>query len=176
MNAIIENMIERRSCRSFDANKEVPANLIEDVLKAGLYAPTGRNRQESIFLTVTNKEVIKKLAAVNCRIGGWKEDFNPFYGAPVIIVVLSPKAVSTGIYDGSLAMENMMLAATSLGLGSCWIHRARENFELDEGKELLKSLGIDGEYEGIGNLALGYALNSTVPDKKIKDNRVFYIK
>ncbi len=176
MNAIIDNMIERRSCRSYDSNKEVPIELVDEVLKAGLYAPTGRNRQESILLTITNKDVINKLATINCQIGGWKEDFNPFYGAPVIIVVLSPKSISTGIYDGSLAMENMMLAATSLGLGSCWIHRAKETFELPEGKELLKSLGIEGEYEGIGNLALGYALNKHDPEKKIKDNRVFFIK
>ena len=82
---------------------------------------------------------------------------DPFYGAPVVLVVLADKAVGTYLYDGSLTMENMMLAAHDLGLGACWIHRAKEEFASEEGKAILKELGVEGDYEGIGNCILGYA-------------------
>ena len=82
---------------------------------------------------------------------------DPFYGAPVVLVVLADKSRPTYLYDGSLVMGNLMLAAHSLGLGSCWIHRAKETFEREEGKAILKELGIEGDYEGIGNCVIGYA-------------------
>ena len=175
MNKILENILARRSCRAFDPEKKVPEELLNDILTAALNAPTGRNRQQTIFVAVTDPEKLKWLSAINCRIGGWPQDFDPFYKAPAVVIVLGPKSVSTTVYDGALAMGNMMLAATSLGLGSCWIHRAKETFELPEGKDFLKSLGIEGDYEGIGHCALGYALKEP-PAKKILDNRVFLVK
>ena len=94
---------------------------------------------------------------MNCEIGGWKEGFDPFYGAPAMLIVLAKKERPTYVYDGSLVMGNLMLAAHELGIGSCWIHRAKEEFESDWGKNLLRSLGVNGDYEGIGHCALGYA-------------------
>ena len=101
---------------------------------------------------------------------------DPFYGAPVVLVVLRDKSVATSIYDGSLVIGNMMLAASSKGIGSCWIHRAKEEFESDEGKALLKQIGIQGDYEGVGHCILGY------PDGKLheiverKPNRVYWVE
>ena len=155
MNDVIKAMKERRSIRSFKPDMPAEAD-IEQILEAGLYAPSGMGKQSVITVAVTNKEVRDKLAAGNCRIGGWKEGFDPFYGAPVILIVLAKKGSFTCVYDGSLVMGNLMLAAHSLGLGSIWIHRAKEEFESEEGKEILKKLGIEGDYEGIGHLVLGY--------------------
>ena len=95
------------------------------------------------------------LSKLNASVMG--VDIDPFYGAPELLVVLADKSVPTYIYDGSLVMGNLMNAAADLGVASCWIHRAKEEFESEEGKALLKKLGIDGDYEGIGNLVLGYA-------------------
>ena len=156
MNEVIKNILERRSIRKYK-EKEVPEELIDEIVKAGTYAPSGMNRQSPIIVAITNKEIRDKLSKINAKIMGVETD--PFYGAPVVIVVLANKNVPTYIYDGSLVMENMMLAANSLGLGTCWIHRAKEEFETEEGKEILKKLGIEGEYEGIGNCILGYPDN-----------------
>ena len=172
MNEIIKNILERRSIRKYK-DKEVTEELIDEVLKAGTYAPSGMNRQSPIIVAITNKEIRDKLSKINAKIMG--VDTDPFYGAPVVIVVLADKNVPTHIYDGSLVMENMMLAANSLGLGSCWIHRAKEEFETEEGKEILKSLGITGEYEGIGNCILGYPEGEVEP-KERKANYIYKIK
>ena len=112
---------------------------------------------------------------INCKIGGWKEDFDPFYNAPVVLIVLAPKDWATYIYDGSLVIGNMMLAAHSLNIGSCWIHRAKQEFESEEGKEILKSLGINGDYEGIGHCVLGYIDGNYPNIPARKENRVYYI-
>lgn len=173
MNEIIKNILERRSIRKYK-DKEVTEELIDEVLKAGTYAPSGMNRQSPIIVAITNKEIRDKLSKINAKIMG--VDTDPFYGAPVVIVVLADKNVPTHIYDGSLVMENMMLAANSLGLGSCWIHRAKEEFETEEGKEILKSLGIKGEYEGIGNCILGYLDNEKIEAKPRKENYIYKIK
>ena len=111
----------------------------------------------------------------NRKIGGWGEGFDPFYGAPVILIVLADKAVPTHVYDGSLVMGNLMNAAESLGVASIWIHRAKEEFDSQFGKDILKKLGIEGEYEGIGHCALGYALESANAPAPRKDNYVYYI-
>ena len=129
--------------------------MLERILTAGQYAATGMNRQSPIILAVTDKAVRDELSAMNAAIMGTDKD--PFYGAPVVLVVLASKAAPTYVYDGSLVMGNLMLAAHAEGLGSCWIHRAKEEFESEEGKALLRRLGIDGEYEGIGHCILGYA-------------------
>ena len=115
-------------------------------------------------------------AHANRKIGGWDEGFDPFYGAPVILIVLADKACNTYIYDGSLVMGNMMLAAHSLGLGSIWIHRAKEEFELPEWKQLLSDLGVSGEWEGIGHCAVGYADCDLPKAAERKDGRVIWVK
>ncbi len=174
MNEVIKNIKTRRSIRKFKS--DMPSNEdIKQIVDAGLSAPSGMNRQATIALVVKNKELRDKLSKANCKIGGWKEGFDPFYNAPVIIVVLAEKNVPTSIYDGCLVMENMMLAATSLNLGSIWIHRAKEEFEMPEFKEVLKDLGITGEYDGIGNMALGYIDGDMPKAHEIKEGRVFYI-
>lgn len=155
MNAVLENMKSRRSVRKFKPDM-VPQEILDQIMEAGLYAASGMGRQATIMIQVTNKEMRDKIAQMNQEIGGWKEGFDPFYGAPSMIIVLAKKEVPTRIYDGSLVMGNLMLAAHELGIGSCWIHRAKEEFETDWGKDLLKSLGVEGEYEGIGHCALGY--------------------
>ncbi len=174
MNEVIKNIKTRRSIRKFKS--DMPSNEdIKQIVDAGLSAPSGMNRQATITLVVKNKELRDKLSRANCKIGGWKEGFDPFYNAPVIIVVLADRDIPTSIYDGCLVMENMMLAATSLNLGSIWIHRAKEEFEMPEFKEVLKDLGITGEYDGIGNMALGYIDGDMPKAHEIKEGRVFYI-
>lgn len=146
---------------------------INKIINAGLRAASGRNLQAPIIVAVTNKEIRDKLAAANAAVMGASSD--PFYNAPAVLVVLAKKEAHTYVYDGSLALGNMMLAAHSLGLGSCWIHRAREVFELPEWKAWLKSIGITDDVEGIGNLIVGYPTNSFPAPKPIKEGRVFFI-
>lgn len=175
MNEVLKAIETRRSIRKF--KPDMPdAELIEQVVRAGSYAASGRNQQAVITLAVTNKELRDRISDVNREIGGWQKGFDPFYGAPVILMVLADKNCPTGIYDGSLVMGNLMLAAHSLGLGSIWIHRAKEESETDEFKKLLAGLGIQGEWEGIGHCALGYADCENPEAPARKENRAFYIK
>ena len=127
------------------------------IIEAGTYAATGMGKQSPIIIAVTDKETRDLLSKLNAAAMG--ADMDPFYGAPEVLVVLANKSVPTYIYDGSLVMGNLMNAAADLGVACCWIHRAKEEFESEEGKEILEKLGIEGEYEGIGNLILGYAAN-----------------
>ena len=175
MNDIIKAMEERRSIRKFKAEMPRKEDL-EQIIEAGLYAANGMGKQAVITVAVTNKELRDKLSKVNCEIGGWKEGFDPFYGAPAILIVLAQKDWVNRVYDGSLVMGNMMLAAHSLGLGSIWIHRAKEEFETEFGKNLLKKLGIEGDYEGIGHCAIGYAAEPPKAAAPRKENYVYYVK
>ncbi len=169
----LEAILTRKSIKSYKPDM-VDKETIDKIIAAGLNAPSGLNKQAAIILAVTNKEVRDELSKINMG----KDPFHradPFYGAPVVLVVLADKSVPTYVYDGSLVMENLMLAAHALGLGACWIHRAKETFELPQGKELLKKLGIEGEYEGIGNCIIGYP--EVEPEKKPrKENRVYYVE
>ena len=174
MNTVIREMEKRRSIRKF--RPDMPdAEDIRLITEAGLYAPSGMNRQATLTLVITDRGQRDRIAEANRRIGGWQEGFDPFYGAPVIIVVLADKSCPTGIYDGSLVMGNMMNAASSLGLGSIWIHRAKEEFELPEYRQLLKDLGIEGEWEGIGHCAVGYADGELPAAAPRKEGRVYKI-
>lgn len=175
MNEVLKSIKERRSIRSFKSDMPDKKD-VEKIIEAGLYAANGRGKQAVITIAVTDKKTRDKISKINCEIGGWSEDFDPFYGAPVILIVLADKGCPTGIYDGSLVMGNMMLAAHSLGLGSIWIHRAKEEFETDEYKEFLKSLGVEGEWEGIGHCAVGYADGDIPKPAERKDGRVFWIE
>lgn len=171
--AVQRTIFARRSARSYKPDM-LPKETLDRILKAGTYAPTGKNLQSPIILAVTNKEMRDKLSAMNAKILGKEDD--PFYGAPVVLVVLADKDMPTYLYDGSLVLGNMMLAAEELGVGSCWVHRAKEEFESAEGKEILKSLGIEGNYEGIGHLILGYADSKEAPAAPRKDNYVYYVE
>ena len=151
----LENMKTRRSVRSFKPDA-VPTGLLDQILEAGTYAATGMNRQSPIILAVTDKKLRDQLSDMNRRIMGGAEGSDPFYGAPVVLVVLADKSAATYVYDGSLVMGNLMLAAASLGLGSCWINRAKEEFESDEGRALLRQWGIEGNWVGVGHCILGY--------------------
>ena len=173
MNEIIKATKERRSIRKFKS--ELPSKTdLEQMVEAGLYAANGMGKQATKIIVVTNKELRDKISEMNRKIGGWDEGFDPFYGAPAMLIVLSEKDWRNKIYDGSLVMGNLMLAAHSLGLGSIWIHRAREEFESDEGKEILKSLGIEGEWEGIGHCAVGYMDGELPKPAPRKDGRVVW--
>ncbi len=173
MSEVFDNIYTRRSYRSYKTDM-VPRDLIEKVCEVGTFAATGMNRQSPVIIAVTNKETRNRLMELNASVMG-REGTDPFYGAPVILIVLADKNVSTHVYDGSLVLGNMMLAAHELGLGSCWIHRAREEFETEEGKAFLKGLGIEGDYEGIGHLALGYPDGDEPALRPRKDDYVYFI-
>lgn len=172
MNETVKNLLERRSIRKY-LEKEVPDELIEEIVKCGTYAPTGKGMQSPIILVIKDKETRDKISKINASILGTTSD--PFYGAPVVIIVLANKEHATYIYDGSCVMENLMVAAHSLGLGSCWIHRAKETFETEEGKQILKDLNIVGDYEGIGNCIIGYPAGEMPVAKDRKDNYIYVI-
>ncbi len=174
MSEVLEKIKSRRSIRRFKPDP-VPQELLDQIIEAGAYAASGMGRQSAIIIQVTNKEIRDKLSAANAAVMGRADGSDPFYGAPAVLIVLAKKG-GTGVYDGSLAMGNLMLAAHDLGLGSCWIHRAKEEFETDEGKALLKSLGITEEYEGIGHCILGYVDGEYPQPAPRKENRIFYLK
>ena len=144
----------RRSCRAYKP-QHVEEEKLNAIIEAGTYAATGMGRQSPIILVVKDPEVRRVLTKLNAAVLGMEID--PFYGAPELLVVLADRAVPTYLYDGSLVLGNLMNAAADLGVASCWVHRAKEEFESEEGKAILKKLGIAGDYEGIGNLILGYA-------------------
>ena len=173
MNESIKNMIERRSIRAYKPDM-VKKEDIEEIVKAGTYAATGMNRQSPVIIAVTDQETRDKLSAMNAAIMG--TDTDPFYGAPVVLIVLADKSRPTYLYDGSLVMGNMMNAAHSLGLGSCWIHRAKEEFESEDGKELLKKWGVEGDYEGIGHCVIGYVEGDYPETKPRKEDYVYYVE
>ena len=173
MSEVMDCMMTRRSVRNYKPDM-VPDDVIERIVTAGTYAASGRGKQSPIILAVTQKELRDKLSAMNAEIMGIDSD--PFYGAPVVLVVLANRQMPTYLYDGSLVMGNLMLAAHDEGIGSCWIHRAKEEFESEEGKAILKSLGIEGDYEGIGHCVLGYAAEPEAPVQPRKSDYVYYVK
>lgn len=175
MNDIFDVIKSRRSIRNYKFDM-IPKDIIDTIIEAGTYAATGMNKQSPIIVAVTNKEIRDKISKVNAQIGGWKENFDPFYGAPVILIVLAKKSWANRVYDGSLVLGNMMLAAHALGVGSCWIHRAKEEFEIDEWKDWLTSIGVEGEYEGIGHLALGYTDGEYPKTPDRKDNWKYFVE
>ena len=168
---MLEVIKARRACRSF-SNREVEDSKIKEIVEAGLLAPSGMNRQTSIIIVIKDKKVRDELMKLNRSIMG--RDIDPFYGAPVVLLVAAHKdGLST--LDGAATIENMLLEATNQGLASCWIHRAKEELELEEGRKLLSFTGLNLEdYIGIGHIALGYANKDfKIAPKVIKENRVF---
>ena len=161
----------RRSCRAYKPD-HVEEDKLNAIIEAGTYAATGMGKQSPIILVVKDQAVRDQLTKLNAAAMGM--DIDPFYGAPELLVVLANKAIPTYLYDGSLVMGNMMNAAADLGVGSCWIHRAKEEFESEEGKAILKKLGIEGDYEGIGHLIVGYPDGDAPKPAPRKPGRVYW--
>lgn len=168
MNETINTLKERISTKSY-LSRQVPDDLLDAVLEAGLYAPSGLNNQKAVMVAVRDKQTRDTLSRMNAEILGSKAD--PFYNAPCVIVVLSDPERNTWVEDGSLVMGNLMNAAQSLGLGSCWVHRAREMFDTEEGKALLRKWGLPEKLRGIGNCLLGYPDKEPVRKPRL-DNRI----
>ena len=174
-NEILECIKSRRSIKKYKSTP-VPEEALAAILEAGTYAPTGKNMQTPVILAVTDKAMRDRLSRLYADILGTAAD--PFYGAPCVLVVLADRSVlpTTYINDGSLVMGNMLLAAHSLGLGGCWVHRAKEMFECEEGKAILRELGIEGDLVGIGNCIIGYADGEYPTTRPRKENYVYRVK
>lgn len=173
-NEAIEVLLSRRSVKKFKPEQIKPEEL-ETILAAGINAPTGRNLQAPIIVAVQDPDTVKLLSKLNASVMGASGD--PFYGAPTCLIVLAEKTKApTYVYDGSLVMGNLLNAAHAVGVGACWIHRAKEVFDSEEGKALLKKWGIEGELEGIGNCVLGYCDGEFPAPKAHKENYVYYVK
>lgn len=175
MQDILDVLKNRRSIRKYKPDP-VPEELIDRVIEAGLCAPTGMNRQQTIILKITDPETVRTLGMVNGKLMG-KENFDAFYGAPAVLAVLSAKESPTALFDGCSVISNMLNEAASLGLGGCWIHRGKEQFETEEGAAILKKAGIDADiYEGVDNVVLGSVDGEIPAPHPIKDGRVFRIE
>lgn len=164
MNETMKSLLERRSCRAY-TDQAVPRELLEQILLAGSYAPSAKGLQPGKVVVLRDREEIARLEKMNAAFSS-NPDGHPFYGAPVVLVVLAEKSPNA-MQDGSLIMGNLMLAAHSLGLGSCWINRAKEELETPEGKQLLSAWGLDESYVGVGHCILGYPakIGSPAPRK-----------
>ncbi|NMM63465.1 diguanylate cyclase [Clostridium sp. P21] len=174
MNETMKTLLNRRSIRKYKS-EQIKDEELNAVLEAGKYAPSGANQQSALFIVIQNKDVIKKISKINTAVMG-KENIDPYYGAPTVILVLADKTKVTPVEDASLALGNMYNAAYSLGLGSCWIHRTREMFESEEGKKLLKEWGVEGDYIGVGSCILGYPDCELPKPAPRKDNFVIMVK
>ena len=173
MNDVMKALLTRRSVRKYKQDK-VPREVLDQIMEAGMYAPSAKNRQPWLILCVTNEALIDRMARLNAEVMGMKkEEYDPFFGAPAVLVVLAKKDVPTRVYDGSLMMGNLMNAAHAMGLGSCWVNRAYEVFESDAGKEILRELGVEEAYEGVGNCVLGY-IDGEVREAAPRMTRVVY--
>lgn len=161
MNETLKTLKERRSCRKY-LPRQVEADVLDAILEAGTYAPTGMNRQSPVIVAVQDPETVKKLSRMNAAVMG--ADSDPFYGAPTVLVVLADPNVRTYVYDGALVMGNLMNAACAMGVDSCYIFRAKEVFATEAGKAMLKDWGVPEYYEGIGNCILGYRAEGGVKE------------
>ena len=162
----LEIIRTRRSYRNYQP-EQITDEQLNAVLEAGTYAPTSRGLQSPFIVAIQNEELKARLAKMNAEIMGVTT--NPYYDAPTYVLVFVPSDAPNGIQDASLVMENMMLAAHAQGLGSCWIHREREMFATEEGKELMKQWGLPEGLVGIAALALGYPNGEPSPAKPRKE-------
>ena len=168
MNEFIKTLCSRASCKKFKPQPVSDADL-QPIIEAGLHAPSGMNKQSPIIVVIRDQDTVRKLAKLNA-LG--REGIDTFYGAPTVLVVLADRAAGTCLYDGSLTMGNLLNAAHSAGLGARWIHRAKEVFDSEEGKALLKEWGVEGDYEGVGNCIIGYPDMELRP-QPVREGRVF---
>ena len=166
MNEVIQAMVDRRSIKKYES-RQVPEELLEQILQAGIHAATGMGKQSPVIVVLQDERAIEELEKMNAAIMGM-EGGHPFYGAPTVLVVLANADIPTAVYDGSLVLGNMLLAASALGLGGCWIHRAKEEFESEAGKTLLRKWGLEGNYIGIGHCIVGYGAAEPAPAKPRK--------
>jgi len=171
MNSTVNDILNRRSIRRYKA-EQISRQELDTVLQAGMAAPTGMNRQSPVMVAVQDAETVKLLSKMNAAV--MNTDSDPFYGAPTVVVVLADANSAHAVQDGSLVIGNLMNAAKAIGLGSCWINRAKEMFAAEEGKALLKKWGLEGEYVGIGNCILGYP-DEEPQMKPRKENYVYYV-
>lgn len=155
MKETLQDLKTRRSCRKYRA-EQITKEELDQILEGGTYAPTGMGKQSPVIVAVQDKETRDLLSKMNAKVMG--NDIDPFYGAPTVLVVLADRAIRTHVDDGNMVIGNLLNAAHAIGVDSCYIYRAREVFDTEEGKELLKKWGIEGDYEGIGNVILGYGL------------------
>ena len=172
MKDAMEVLLTRRSIRNFN-DKSIPEDVLNKILEAGMYAPTAMGMQKPIIIAITDKKVRDEVSRENAKIMG-REGTDPFYGAPVILLV-AVENYPNAVYDGSCVMDNLLNAAWAMGVGSCWIHRAKEELESDFGEKLLKSLGIVGDYIGVGHAALGYFDGEPPLPKPRKENYIYRI-
>lgn len=175
MNSNYDSLLTRRSIRKYKPELPPKADL-EKIIEAGLYAASGHGLQSSIVVAITDKKLRNRLSEMNRVIGGWREGYDPFYGAPAVLLVLADPSSPNHVYDGSLTMGNLMQAAHDLGLGSCWINRAREEFASEEGKAILRELGLEGDWVGIGHCVVGYIDGEEPKPAPRKDGRVFWVE
>ena len=171
-NEVLKTIRSRRSVRAYRKNA-VPQELISEICEAGTYAPTGGGRQSPTIIAVISEKYRNELTRLNAEVMG--KDTDPYYGAPVIILVLAQGEADTFIEDGSCVLENMMLAAASLGLGSVWVHREREIFDNEKGKTLLREWGLPETLRGVGSIALGYPASTPGEPAKRKDDYVLLV-
>ena len=174
MESTLKDLKERRSIRAYRP-EQIKEEELQKILEAGTYAPTGMGMQSPKIIVVQDQETRDYLSKLNARVMG-DEGADPFYGAPTVLVVLASKERPTCVEDGSLVMGNLMNAAHAVGVGSCWIHRAREVFDSTEGKELLRKWGIEGDYIGVGHCILGYPEGDAPAAKPRKDDYVVYVR
>ncbi|MGA2936252.1 MAG: nitroreductase family protein [Syntrophobacteraceae bacterium] len=172
MNETIKTLLERRSIRKFKP-EQIGEEVLNTILDAGMYAPSGANQQSALFVVVQDKETLKKLSAMNAVVLG--KDMDPYYAAPTVILVFADKTKVTPVEDASLAIGNMLNAAASLGIGSCWVHRAKQMFETTEGKDFLRKWGVPGNFIGVGSCILGYPDGKHPKAAPRKDNFVIRV-
>lgn len=174
MNEVTNILCSRRSIRKFK-DAQVPKEILDEILKCGTYAPSGKNKQSAKIVVVQNRELIEEIAKVNGSFVN-KVGLNPFYNAPTLIIVFADKNIGTYINDGSAVISNIINAAFSLGVDSCWVHRAKETFETEFGKKLMKKWGLDDNYEGISNVVLGYRDMILPPPFPRKEDYIIFDK
>ncbi len=171
-NEVLQTIKLRRSVRTFK-HDTVPQDLLDAVLEAGTYAPTGGGKQSPTIIAVTTSEYRKEIAKLNADV--MNKDCDPYYGAPIVVLVLAEGTAHTFVEDGCCVLENMMIAATSLGLGTVWVHREREIFDSEQGKALLREWGLPETLRGVGAIALGYPSAPTSPAAARKDGYVHIV-
>ena len=172
MNDVIRSLKERRSVRAY-REEQVREEELRQILEAATYAPSGMGKQSAVMVVVQDKETIAKLSRLNAAVMG--AEIDPFYGAPTVVVVLADRSSFTWREDGCLVMGNLMNAAYAVGVDSCWIHRAKEVFEGEEGQALLKQWGIEGDYVGVGHCILGYRAGDLPEAKPRKANYIYRV-
>ncbi|SHJ56282.1 nitroreductase [Parasporobacterium paucivorans] len=173
MNETLKNLRERRCVRSYK-NEQIKEEELEQILEAGMYAPCGMGAQSPVMVVIQNKDLIRKISQMNALVMG-KTGVDPFFGAPTLVIVFADSSRMTYVEDGALVMGNLMNAAHAIGVDSCWVHRARQVFETEEGRALMMGWGLDSNYVGIGDCLLGYRDGEYPEAKPRKDNFVIRV-